>query len=392
MDHFSLIVDNNDFTSPAGRGVRYSDPYFTPTQVTSLRCWLRYSHKAAVSADWSDIGIPQGEGQVLHVLFDSGQTGQLIVRTFEGTPFPVQYFLLLPQSPGKLFKVYYTKPTGREVLWPYKVVPWTDRATALQLLDTVVYMWPRMPNQHMGSILEPLRVVSLYVRDKGRIGLGLTMHTTEDITASPGPGWWPKEAYKVNEKAPARYVTSEEALHPPVVLWGIENKTHDYLTAITVRQESTNGEWWEDHTSRYSGCRLLQFNPEGGDPLLWGKQARDFGPLPSIDDILLGADVNVGSTTTMAPPPYGLPVADLKRLQGAWWCRRCLAESSGLDRVRAVDNGLCVMHNHLEKNTGGRTLPGLTCPESPNGRHKWSNPTFGPPVCKWGCGTLPKGH
>lgn len=398
LSHNSLIVDQRDFNDPSTRASRYADPRYTPARSIALRCWLRYSHKGIVSLNWAEIGMHVGECHVLHVLFESGQTGQLVAVPATKTA-PQLVFLHLPGSaPRRAYRVYHVRPTGKDVLWTYRTEPWTDRNTALTLLDSVVHLWPRLNNQHMGAVSEPLRVVALYIRDKHRIGLGLTQHTSELVPSpTPGPRWRPRPMHEVQAATPARYVTAEEALRPPLVLWGKEGQTVDYLAALTTRDAADDPdklEEWADHAHEYSGCRVLTPCPAGGDPLLWGSKATTFGGLPTVDDVLSGEADGVrssGARSVLASTPFGLPPAQMRKLAGAWWCRRCLAESHGLDRVAAVENGLCLLHAHLENHERpGQMLRGLTCPDSPSGRHSWIRPPGNLPYCKYGCGAIGK--
>lgn len=381
MDHFQLITDSEDFNNPAGRGGRYAHPGYIPKSPLALRCWLHHNRPGTLPAHWGDIGIPAQHGQVLDVLFESGQTTSLLVSFVQGVQW---LFLSLPHAPRQLVRVYHVKPTGKDILFPFNHVLWTDRAVAAELLDNTVHLWPRLINNRMDHITEPFRVVSLFLRDKGRIGIGLTPDfATANVSATP---YKPRALHETNRHDPRRFVDLE-SMNPPVVLWGIENKTEDYAVLLQSRKPQTadSVDLWETTDTRYAGVRILRENPAGGDPMLWGLSRAVHG-VPILDAVLSGDVLDAAQREILAPKPFGVQPFAASRMDTSWWCSRCLAETRGLDKVRSVEDGLCALHLRLVRGSETRTLTGVTCAASSSGRHKWSRTIGRLPVCMF-CGT-----
>lgn len=382
MDHFQLFADTEDINNPQGRAARYAFKDYNPKKPIALRCWLNHNRAGTLPAQWQDIGVAPQQGQVLDVLFESGQTSALLVCFIENTQW---FFLSLPQNPRQLIRIYHVKPTGKDILWPFNHILWTDRAVAAENLDNVVYLWPRLLNNRMDHITEPFRVVSLFLRDKGRLGLGLV----PNLATSPvQPGYKPRPLHETHEHDPCRFVDQADSMRPSLVLWGVENRTEDYATLLQSRRPQTpeHVDVWEVADERYAGVRLLQRNPTGGDPMLWGPAQTVHG-VPVLDAVLSGELLDAAQFDVKKPSPSGVKHLDTTELANRWWCTRCLAESRGLDKTRAVENGLCVLHLRLSQHAGVTKVAGITCAVSPRGRHKWSRIAGRIPTCDW-CGEL----
>ena len=382
MDHFQLFADTEDINNPQGRAARYASSSYNPKKPIALRCWLHHNRAGTLPAAWSDIGVPQQQGQVLDVLFESGQTSALLVCFIENVQW---FFLSLPQSPRQLIRIYHIKPTGKDILWPFNHILWTDRAVAAEQLDNVVHLWPRLLNNRMDHITEPFRVVSLFLRDKGRIGLGLV---PDFATAPVLQNYKPRPLHETHEHDPRRFVDQQDSMRPSLVLWGVENRTEDYATLLQARrpQGPENIDEWTVSNDAYAGVRLLQRNPAGGDPMLWGPAKAVHG-VSVLDAVLSGDILESAKYLVEQPAPTGVKHYDVKELPNRWWCTRCLAESRGLDRTRAVENGLCVLHLRLSQAAPMTRVAHITCAVSPRGRHKWSRISGRIPTCEW-CGEL----
>lgn len=327
-----------------------------------------YSHNGTLAGDWPAIDFSAPPlGRVYVGLHLSGETFPLLQTRVTQGATEFDHFLLLD---GRIHRCVGLRKIDSAPAWPWKVVPWTDRASASQLFDRAVSLWPRRHDGTFAPMLEPMKVTSVHGAGSGEFGIGLN-----PVFAGPEaglPGYRLRQAADLPATLPARRVDKAAASRPPMLLWSSEGARADAAHALHLRRTEDRADpvWTplgKDDGS-YAGFRVCLPHPEGSHPDVLLR--RDM----SLADALRKAKSDDRALRYAAPPLSGMDLVS--------WCPRCMAEEE--KRERAVAGGFC--RDHFEQDTKlVKGLAGLTCPRSPYGTHRYSKARGGGevPYCKY---------
>lgn len=308
LTHARLVFDQYEFDAPERRRPKGSIGVRRMLKSVVVDVWFarRMEQSITMPGDWTELGFDrdpiglggimlQEDGATREYLFlpDEGENGEYYLR-FGSRVFAAAHFTISPTAP----------------LWPWRVVPWSDRSALSVLLGSTLVLWPRNQANQWEPFTEPLRVVAVYANSqRGNYGIGLCRalrSAAESYAASAGLRALSECG---GENFAAREFDMGDVVRPEIILWGppvnltpeMHFRTYnDTMPVWTVLDSADSG--GEDRT-----FRLVTPDELGSSPDLW-QNTKATNALPDYDGVVLQQHNAVQCLECAREGRFGVPV------------------------------------------------------------------------------------